>query len=301
MAKKSTTVRTKQRQLQFLRAGARLSSRLAPPLAARWLERLFLTPTRRSIRPHEHSWMAHAIRSELAFDPTRQLPIYTWTPPPADAGTDAPLVLLVHGWSGSASQMAVYAAPLVARGFRVVAFDAPAHGDAGGDRTGLPELAVAIERVAAHVGPVHAVIAHSLGSAATTVALSRGLEVQRLVYLAPPDDPRHFLQRAAQFVGFAPAIVPRAQRRIERRYGILLEQLEGGRLAPAIHAPLLVAHDQTDREVPYEQGARLVAAWPDAQLIATNGLGHNRIVSDHQIVDAGVRFIANRAAALRAA
>nr|BFF27408.1 hypothetical protein GCM10025732_53730 [Glycomyces mayteni] len=51
---------------------------------------------------------------------------------------EGPLVYLVHGWGGSTGDFKFIAANLVAAGFRVVAFDAPSHGNSGagpwGDR-----------------------------------------------------------------------------------------------------------------------------------------------------------------------
>src|SRR5688500_15132227 len=40
-----------------------------------------------------------------------------------------PAVYLVHGWGGRGSQLGSFVEPLLAGGFRVVMFDAPAHGD----------------------------------------------------------------------------------------------------------------------------------------------------------------------------
>ena len=48
--------------------------------------------------------------------------VYEW-----GAGDD--VVVLAHGWDGRASQFAVLVRDLIAEGYRVVAFDAPAHGD----------------------------------------------------------------------------------------------------------------------------------------------------------------------------
>src|SRR6478609_3042547 len=46
-------------------------------------------------------------------------------------------VLLLHGWRGRASQFAPLVRELVAEGFHVVAFDAPAHGDSPGRNTDI--------------------------------------------------------------------------------------------------------------------------------------------------------------------
>jgi len=47
-------------------------------------------------------------------------------------------------------------------------------------------MARAVSAVGAASGPVHGIIAHSVGCAATTVALTRGLEAGRAVLIASP-------------------------------------------------------------------------------------------------------------------
>ena len=69
-----------------------------------------------------------------------------------------PVVYLVHGWGGRGSQLASFVEPLLAGGFRVVMFDAPAHGDsdpgpAGPGRTHGVEFGKALDAVFARYGP----------------------------------------------------------------------------------------------------------------------------------------------------
>ena len=251
-SKKSTIVRVVNWLAQPL-------SILSPCLAARLLEQLFLTP-RRWRRPHrEACWLGGANRSVIAFDEERVFPLFSWG--------EGPTVLLAHGWSGRGSQMAAFAQPLVQAGYRVVAFDAPGHGEADGRLTGVPEMARAIQKVADEVGPIHAVVAHSLGTAATSIALSGGLRVDRLVYIAPPENPGGFLWRVAHFLGFSEEVARRTADRIQRRFSFSLEQARGATLAPAMEVDLLVIHDLDDQEVAYQEGADLVDAWPGAVLV----------------------------------
>ena len=72
---------------------------------------------------------------------------------------------MVHGWGARATHMGKMIEPLVAAGFRLVAFDAPAHGESFGGSTDLIEYAAAIKAVARHAGPVHTLLAHSFGVA----------------------------------------------------------------------------------------------------------------------------------------
>ena len=266
----------------LVRGAARGVSAVAPALAAIWLERVFLTPRRYRMPERETAWMAGAETWQIPFGAGR-LPLYGW-----GAG---PVVLLAHGFSGRGSQMGAYIAPLVAQGYRVVTFDAPAHGAADGRRTALPEAAEALAAVAAHLGPLAAVVAHSNGAAACTVALSRGMDCGKVVYISPPEDLGDFLRRAAGFLGMSAPVAARTRARIEARYGVGFEALKGAPLAAGQRIPALIVHDRDDQLIRFEEGARIARAWPGAELIETRGLGHTRILRDAGVVEAAVRFI----------
>ncbi len=119
--------------------------------------------------------------------------------------------------------MSAFVASLVDRGFSVTAFDAPGHGAADGTLSGPPEMASSVEIVAGHLGRLHAVVAHSLGASATTLALDRGLGLARAVYIAPPENPGDYLFRVAEQLGFSRGAALCAQARMENRFGILFK------------------------------------------------------------------------------
>ena len=272
---KSTIVR-------MIRPLAILGSWVAPAPSATLLLRLFCTPERHARPEREERWLASARRGQVFLSDGLRIPTYTWGVGPA--------VLLVHGWSGRGTQLGAYAQPLVDAGFSVVAFDAPAHGEAEGVQTALPVFAQAIAKVVASVGPVEAIVAHSLGAAATSYALSQGVSAKRVVYLAPPEDPRSYLASLAGELGFSDDVMDRAAMLIERRFGMPITALQGRALGPLQTAELVVFHDREDREVSAEQGQRVAATWPGAHFVPVSGLGHRRIVRDASIVSATVDF-----------
>jgi pimeloyl-ACP methyl ester carboxylesterase len=61
-----------------------------------------------------------------------------------------------------------------------------------------------------------------------------------------------------------------------------------------VRAAALVIHDRGDREVSFGSGLKLARAWKGARLVATDGLGHNRILREPDVVQDSVDFIANR-------
>jgi pimeloyl-ACP methyl ester carboxylesterase len=204
---------------------------------------------------------------------------------------EGPIVLLVHGWNGRATQLGDFVAPLVERGYRVVAYDAFGHGDSPGTRISLPELASCIRAVADALGGVYGVIAHSMGGASTTLALSDGLQVERAVFISPPADPRVFLETFSNALAITDGVRAKLKRRVEQHIGVSIESMRADLLASSMRVPLLVVHDRNDKEVPVQGGQSIANAWPNAELILTEGFGHQRILRADPVTNVAVSFI----------
>jgi pimeloyl-ACP methyl ester carboxylesterase len=202
---------------------------------------------------------------------------------------EGPLCLLVHGWQGGASQLANLAESVSAAGFRVALFDMPAHGEAPGVSTSAVEFVDIIHGVARALGPVHALIGHSLGGTASLVAASRGLPVAGVVAFSPPPSFEFAVRNYARAFGLTPRVREILARRLERRTGALREQLDLTRSPPGV--PTLLVHDLMDRVIPYRHSRRLRDGWSGAQLLQTCGLGHNRVLDGEDVAQNIAAFL----------
>jgi len=280
---KSTIVRLRPLPIPgWLRSAFGFVGRLAPGLAATAAARIFFTPTRARRRPEQEEILARGRRFELESDAG---PVVGWS-----WGAGAP-VLLLHGWSGHAGQLAPFVEPLVERGRRVVALDLPAHGASAGTRTNIRLFAAAIRRAGEIFGPFEAVVAHSFGCAATTLAMDSGFVARRVVFLAPPSRFESFVARMVEGLGLVLPVESRFRRAIQEWVGERFEEIEPRLLARHQDAELLVFHDRDDDEVRFEEGEELVTRWPGARLTTTAGLGHYRILRDRQVITEAVRFV----------
>jgi pimeloyl-ACP methyl ester carboxylesterase len=269
------------------RLALRASSALAPGLAGLWAERLFLTPPKPRL---PQSTFFDFLDAHAGFVDYRGRSLATWR----WGQQDAPAVLLAHGWGGHAAQMRAFVQPLLSAGFRVIAYDQPAHGLSEGRLTGLPDFAGAIGAVAAWHGNVRHVIAHSLGGVAAALALSKGLPIERAVLISPPSDLVGYSRRFARWLWIPERVRRAMQAGIEERFGVRWSDFELPRIAPRLRAPALVIHDRSDGMVPWQQGAALAQAWPEARLLSTEGLGHGRILEHPQVTRAALDFITGR-------
>ncbi len=258
------------------------ADRVRPRLAAELALRAFLTPPRRRRRtPVEDRLLAAADGFAIAAAGA-EVRVWSWG--------HGPTVLLVHGWGGRGTQLGALVEPLIERGRSVVTFDAPGHGASSGDRTTLVAMAEVARAVAERCGGVEAVIAHSFGGAATTVALSRGLDAKRVAYVAPRFAINDAVTQFLDVLGLSPEARTYLRDELAAANLATADELDGPVLAPQQTAPLLVVHDRDDREVPYAEGVAAAAIWPGARLVTTTGLGHHRILADEDVVTALADF-----------
>jgi len=273
----------KRLTLLGMRTTFRTLGRIAPGQAAVLAEEVFCRPPRAPIRPSEEEFLATGTAFELPIS-TGTLAAWEWG--------KGPTVLLVHGWGSRAGRFRVLAPLLVERGFRVVAYDGPAHGRSPGKRTSLPEYSAALLEVAALLGPLHAAAGHSLGGAAVAVALHRGLRLERAALIAPFGAPPEFVDRFAAMIALPKKAQERMVANLERRLGLRFQDLHVADLARTLHTPALVIHDQDDEDIPQAEGRAIANAWPGSRFIETSGLGHRAIMRDPAVARQIADFIA---------
>jgi pimeloyl-ACP methyl ester carboxylesterase len=288
-SQKSTTVRSQSKAPVapgLVRAGFGALSRVSPSAAAFAAERLFLTP-RKHARPARERELLSTARAFSIPSEDGELRAWEW-------GNSGERVLLMHGWEGRGAQLGGFVPELLARGFRVVCFDAPAHGASPGTVSSFFHFARSLAHVASECSPVHGLIAHSLGSASAAWASRLAPLAQRLVLVAPPADIRHFTSHANTMLGLDRRAVVALEARLGRRFGVDFADVHVSRFGPRMTTPLLVIHDEDDREIPIQAGELVARSWPEAEFFRTRGLGHRRVLRDPAVIAKAVDFVGQR-------
>lgn len=264
-----------------LRAALAVTQKLWPALAVTTAYRLFGTPLPLKWRQRQ----APTADGSVASWPFERASITVYEPLRAPG---SPVALLVHGWGGHAGDLLPMAAAVAAAGLRPVLLEMPAHGRSAGVVSNLPQFTRAIEYAAGRLrqrGDVIAMLAgHSLGASAAALAASRGVDAARLLLLAPPASPRAFTFYFARVFGLSETVRAAMQERIEAREAVLMQQFEPAAVGPRIRIPTLVVHDRGDRVNAFADGQAYVAAIEGARLLATEGLGHRRLLRDQTVL-----------------
>jgi len=275
--------------IRLFRLGLGASQRLWPGLAVRAALRLFGTPLPPRFMQRRRPWAADW---KIEAWPFEKANITLYSRP---ALQTAPVALLVHGWGGHAGQMLALADALTAQGLHPVIVEMPAHGRSKGSVSSLPQFARVIDYVAARLKQdghtIGAVVAHSLAANAAAWAMSRGLPANKLVLLAPPASPHEYTRLFAAVFALSEDTRAAMQRKVEGREAMVMPQFEPDAVGPRIKAPTLIVHDREDRINPFADGVAYSQAIDGAQLIATQGLGHRRVLSEPEVLRAVASFL----------
>lgn len=274
-----------RRGLFAVRAMFRALSAIAPSAAAAWAARLITKPPRFAPTQQE-IWVRGFARIAPLHTAVGRIQTYTWG--------NGPAVLVAHAWGGRGTQFYEFVAPLVEAGYRVVAFDAPAHGESSGNSADMMSYASVITTVARSLGHVHAIVGHSFGAACTLLAMRDwGLSAHKLVTIGAINHFLYSVDGFAEWMGASPHVVARALAMFEERHN---HRLQWSRLSVAEmlrfnRTSTLVIHDEDDHEVPRSHALELQAAAPNARLLLTRGLGHRRILKSPLVIDSVIEFL----------
>ena len=238
---------------------------------------LFITPQR---RPRPQVGIDDAQRRDIA---TRHGRVAIW-----ERGT-GPSVLLVHGWEGSARDMAAVAAQL--SGMRVIALDLPAHGESEGKQLSIPQGAEVLLDVQQACGPFDAAVCHSVGCAMTVEAVRDGLGLQALVLMAPPARYLDYAYGFGKQAGLDRAQIAAMLDALKQR-GLDVAAVDTPKAAREIDLPVLVLHARDDGVIPHAIGQEVAAAFPKARFVSLEDGGHRRILGAPAALQALQEFLA---------
>ncbi len=300
-----------QSTLWLIRQRLTLTSFVAPRIAGQKAFRLFCTPRPYSPKPKEAQILASGRRRELPHNDSSmtngRLVGYTWN----DAG--AQTVLLVHGWELNAGRMTSFVQPLVEQGFRVVAFNAPAHGGknerSSGTWTNGLEYGRAIQRVIesqcggafyenSHEnihGSVHGIIAHSIGCLATAYFLAylnpNGAE--NVVFIAPPSRLGDFIKGFQATLGLPERVARLLKEHFEAGYNMTVRAFDLRLMAKKITMPMLLIHDREDAVCSFDYAQTVAAEAPNCEFVPTEKLGHILILRSPEVMGRVTAFLSS--------
>ena len=269
--------------------GLNLLSRLNHAWVAEILGNIWFTVFKKTAPPWVLDFWQQADACVEVKTGDHRIPVYLWG--------KGPLVVMMHGWSGSGTQFRKFISPLVAAGYQVALFDAPAHGSNAGKRSDLVEFSDTLIAIQQRIGPVDTVIAHSLGAMAAVFATQRSLSIQRMILLAPHLDADKIFNSYKSLLNLNEKLARRFHRIVGEKMVEIIghdnpwELLRPETLLANSPVPGLLIYDLDDEEVPQQLFEEIEQHWTRGRVIKTEGMGHNRLLKDEGIIQQVVDYL----------
>ncbi|MDJ0833368.1 MAG: alpha/beta hydrolase [Gammaproteobacteria bacterium] len=266
-----------------------LLSRIHLQAAAGKLSEFWFTVFQARPRPWVHRFWKQADRSFELHLADKWIPVHLWG--------EGPLVVCMHGWSGSGTQFRHFIPALQQAGYQVALFDAPAHGINPGRQTHLLDFSDCLQAIEQQIAPIHTVIAHSFGAMATLMAGRQGLQAKQMVLLAPGLDVQDIFASYCDSLKLQPDLVAAFRNRVGQKMAEIVQIDDPWAffhprqsLQYASERGLLL-YDTDDEELSQSQFEQIGQQWAQCDVVTTRDLGHIRILKDAQVVKATVDWI----------
>jgi pimeloyl-ACP methyl ester carboxylesterase len=264
-----------------------ISTSTEPQALIKKVYRAFFSPGKYEVKSADQTILESGNNFRIPFE-GGELAVTTW------GGENAPAVLLMHGWGGSRAQMTGFVEPLLSAGYRVVAYDQPAHGESDGKTTTVLEIAPTMDLVAKQTGKIDLIIAHSFGTLITSYALvKRSFPApSKLVYFGAFNRLMDSLPRFQEQAKLPDEVMVGLGAMVYENFGHeVLDAIVNEELVTHINIPVLMFHDRSDSVTPVQDSRAIANAWTHARYIETNGLNHRGALQSAEIHEQVIQFL----------
>lgn len=258
--------------------------RTFPSLAHRFFVTIFFSPLNYSV-PEKEKDIERKAEKFVLRSSRKKIQCYSWG--------QGPVVLVVHGWAGRATQFRKIIGALVKENYRVVGFDGPAHGKSQGTSTNIMEFEQVLAELYRQVGVPVGIIAHSFGGGAALFAAMNGLPVQKLINIASPAIGDEIIGTYLRTINGSESTARFFKSYILKTTGKPFEEFTALHFIRNLkqEVDLLLVHDENDTEVPLRHALEVMKVYPRATLYQTRGLGHTRILRDEGVIHECISFV----------
>lgn len=287
--------------INYIRARLNILSLVSPKTAAQKAFDLFCTPMQRSGKKTSAIFQKgeklsfrldnHTVRGHRWF-------------PAQTPDSQVRRVLIAHGFESNSRNFEQYVTALLKKGYEVLAFDAPAHGQSGGRQITIPLYVKTIQTIQEKYGPIHAWLGHSFGGLAISLFLESldGEETAdesttvpapvKLALIAPVSEMTTAVRNFYHLLRLNEEVRKEFEELALETGGRPFSYYSLRRVLYQVTADILWVQDEEDKVTPLKD-ALLVKTdqHPNIQFLITSGLGHRKIYRDPEIIRQVVEFL----------
>jgi len=273
--------------LKLVRFGFNTIGRIFPAKASQIALKLFGTPRMRARHKVSDDLIDSAKKSSIWVN-NLNIKMYQW-------GEGDKTILLVHGWESRGTALRTFVPGIIKAGFKVIAFDAPAHGDSDGKYATLLTFAEVISAIIEQSGNIHSIIAHSFGGPTSIYAITNmnlKQAIHKIVLVATPSKISVPVNQAINLLNLSPKTAIKFVQRLERILKVPIKELTVANFAKKAEIEeVLIVHDKKDKMVSINSAMAHLKAFKQSHLIITEGLGHYLIMKDKMVIDRITHFV----------
>lgn len=272
--------------LKYIRTRLKLLSSISKKKAAEKAFELFCTPQQRNKKALTKNFeQAESLHFKIEGITVRG---WRWNNPSEKK------VLILHGFESTVVNFEKYFKHLIAKGYEILAFDAPAHGRSDGKQINAPLYKRFIHEIEKRYGPVQSFIAHSFGGLAVCLALEEmtHTENNKVILVAPATETTTSIDGFFKLLRLDQATRLEFDKIIFNASGVPPSWYSIRRAMKNIHAKVLWLHDEDDDITPLSDVLKVKAEnHPNIEFVITKGLGHRRIYRDNKVVKTIIDFL----------
>lgn len=272
--------------IRYIRAKFRLLTRVSRRKAALAAFDLFCSPQRKKQKPLP-AVFKEAESLQFVFDGI-EIQGWRWNP------DGKKIAMIIHGFESTVINFDKFVRPLIKKGYKVLAFDAPAHGRSGGKKINAPSYKRMILDVIQRFGLPDAFIAHSFGGLAVSLALEENNHTgkQKLVLIAPATETTTAITSFFAFLKLDQETRDEFEKIIVMKSGFSSSWFSIRRAMKYIQAHVLWIHDEGDDTTPWADALKVKEDnHPNIRFVCTSGLGHRRIYRDSKVARTILDFL----------
>ncbi|BED89667.1 alpha/beta hydrolase [Pseudoalteromonas sp. MM1] len=203
-------------------------------------------------------------------------------------------VFLSHGWADSTNRFTALIDELLEKGFNVYSIDHIGHGYSHGNTSHLygymQGLTAAFEYFNAQNILINRVVTHSMGGVALLNLAPQYLEDKKIVMISAPAQIFEAMFAKVRQVGISELMLENMLNKVSDKYGISWQNLHPDHSKNKINENMLFIHDKNDSVASFE-AIKLLTENTPATLVATQELGHVRILKSQYVYDQITRFM----------
>ncbi|MFS4456382.1 alpha/beta fold hydrolase [Maribacter sp. 2304DJ31-5] len=185
-------------------------------------------------------------------------------------------VLLVHGWESNSWRWHKLIAKLREANYRIIAFDAPAHGYSSGKYLYVPLYAKIVQFMIETYQP-KSLIGHSVGGMTLMYNEHKNPSpfTEKMVTIGSPSEFHEIIFHYRDLLGLNKRVYSALETFIVEKLGFTIREFSTSDFARSNTKKGLLFHDRSDKIAPYHASEQVHANWKGSKFISTQGLGHS--------------------------